>query len=431
MIPKKIFIFITRAMYFVMLLQASPLGWAQSLPDVRTGLDIVVADSFRVFRGKSIGLVTNHTAVDQSGVHIVELFRSASEIELRALFGPEHGIAGYAEAGDKVTHQTDASSGLQVYSLYGETRKPTPAMLAEVDALVFDMQDVGARFYTYISTMALALAAAAEADIEFYVLDRPNPIGGKVEGPVLDPRNRSFVGIYPIALRHGMTVGELARMFVGEGWIFAEPDDSSAAATPDNWHKLTVIQMSGWRRSQLFEATGLRWLAPSPNMPSPTTALLYPGMCLLEATNCSEGRGTAEPFVLIGAPWLESNELAGRLNAAFGALHASPVQFTPISIPGRASSPKFQDIVCNGLRFEVMQPEALESVKAGIALLWHLSALYPNEFKIRRSGMIRLTGAEWLVEMIEQTRPLDSIYARLDQEAMRFCRDRAPYLLYD
>lgn len=413
------------SLIFFFALTQSPSG------EVRSGLDIVIAENFKSFQGKRVGLITNHTARDRNGKHMIDLFHAAPGVQLKALFGPEHGIRGEAEAGAKVTTQVDAKTGVPIHSLYGKTYKPTHEMLEGLDALVFDMQDVGARFYTYISTMALALEAAAENDLEFYVLDRPNPISGRVEGPMLDVQYRSFVGIHPIALRHGMTIGELAKMFVGESWAWRSSLDSSAAQKPNlAWNKLHVIALQGWSRKQFFSQTKLPWIAPSPNMTNEATALLYPGTCLLEATNFSEGRGTAQPFEMVGAPWLESKKVAALLNGKLAGLEVETITFTPQDLPGKAMNPKFEGELCQGLRFKVSAPEKFESVKLGVALLWALQKTHPNKLTLSEKRMARLFGATWLREMLLAGADLTALWQRLDEDAARFQLLREKYLLY-
>jgi uncharacterized protein YbbC (DUF1343 family) len=248
---------------------------------VRLGIDVLVDDQFKRLEGKRVGLITNHTGLDRTGKSTADLLHQAPNVKLVALFGPEHGIRGTLDR-DGITDSVDEATGVRVYSLYGETRKPTPRHLEGLDALVFDIQDIGTRFYTYESTMGLAMEAAADAGIEFIVLDRPNPIGGEiVEGPLLDTGRESFVGYHTIPVRHGMTVGELAQMFAKERKIDVD---------------LTVVELEGWRRSQYLFETGLTWVNPSPNMRSLEAALLYPGIGLLETTNVSVGRGTDTPF---------------------------------------------------------------------------------------------------------------------------------------
>jgi uncharacterized protein YbbC (DUF1343 family) len=264
------------------------------------GEEVLLNDRMDLLKGKRVGLITNPTGVDRSLKSIVDTFYHNKNIHLTALFGPEHGVRGSEDAGAYVPFYIDKKTHIPVYSLYGETKKPTPEMLKNVDVLVFDIQDVGTRFYTYIYTMAYAMQAAKENHIPFIVLDRPNPLGGtKVEGPVLDPKYSSFVGMYPIALRHGMTVGELAKYFNNEFNIGAD---------------LTVVKMKGWKRNEYYDETPLQWVMPSPNMPTLDTALVYPGAALFEGTNVSEGRGTTRPFELIGAPYIDGDVLAQKLN---------------------------------------------------------------------------------------------------------------------
>ena len=267
---------------------------------VRTGLDNV-GEHKDLFQGKRLGIIANHTSYDSQGKYIVDVLRAMEGVRVVALFSPEHGLRGLEEAGAKVGNETDPVTGLPVYSLFGKISKPTPQMLADVDVLVFDIQDVGARFYTYLYTMSLAMEAAAENGKRFVVLDRPNPINGvQLEGPVLEPKFATFVGLYPIPVRYGLTVGELARMINGEGWL-------AKGVKAD----LTVVPLTGWRRDMWFDQTGLRFIKPSPNMPDLETAALYPGLCLLEGTNVSEGRGTAQALPPVRRP-LDRRERPGR-----------------------------------------------------------------------------------------------------------------------
>lgn len=404
----------------------TPQLHSQKQPTIRTGLDVVVATDFSDFTGKRVGLVTNHTGIDRDGRHIADLFKQAKGAELVALFGPEHGVRGQAEAGAKIASGIDSLTGVKVYSLYGEINKPTAAMLQNIDVLIFDIQDVGARFYTYISTMALAMEAAAEAKIPFYVLDRPNPIGDLVEGPGLDPAERSFVGMYPIALRHGMTVGELAQMFNEEGWLKTGPKETPQTIKAD----LHVIKMDGWRRDMVFVETGLPWVSPSPNMTSPATALLYPGTCLLEATNFSEGRGTHSPFEKVGAPWLDSQELMARLQDRVPGIDLRPIDFIPLDIPGKALNPKFKGTGCRGLQLEVTDPHQFRAVAFGIHLLCALQALHPKQFVIKENSMARLSGQRWVAQMILAGNKPATILERIEKETAGFRELRQKYLLY-
>ena len=411
---------------FLSLKFSAPL-YSQKKSSVRTGLDIVVAGGFSEFKGKRAGIITNQTGIDRERRHIADLFHEAEGVELAALFGPEHGIRGDIEAGAKVATRVDAKTGVTVYSLYGETRKPAPEMLKSIDVLIFDVQDVGARFYTYISTMSLAMEAAAEAKIPFYVLDRPNPIGDLVEGPVLGPAQRSFVGIHPIALRHGMTAGELAQMFNDEGWLQTGTPEAPQILKAD----LHVIKMEGWRRNMLFDETGLPWVKPSPNMTSPITALLYPGMGLLEATNFSEGRGTQSPFEKAGAPWVESNKLIDKLQNRVPGIYLRPIDFIPVDLSGQAMNPKFEGTGCRGLQLDVTQPQALQTVAFGIHLLCALQEMYPKKFVLHENRMARMSGQTWVGKMILAGKKPEAILERIEKETQAFRDVRQKYLLYN
>ncbi|MGH7600887.1 MAG: exo-beta-N-acetylmuramidase NamZ family protein [bacterium] len=388
---------------------------------------MVVADNFSEFQGKRVGIITNHTGIDSERRHIADLFHGADGVKLVALFGPEHGIRGDAPAGAKIATHTDPKTGVPAYSLYGEIRKPTPEMLKDIDVLIYDIQDVGARFYTYTSTMALCMEAAAEAKIPFYVLDRPNPIGGLVEGPMLDPANRSFVGLYPIALRHGMTVGELAQMFNGEGWLKTGPKESPQAIKAD----LHVVPMQGWRHDMLFDETGLSWLSPSPNITALTTAQVYPGTCLLEATNLSEGRGTNLPFEKIGAPWIDSKKLIDKLQDRVPGIYLRPIDFIPMDIAGKAKNPKFKGTGCRGLQLDVTAPRTLRAVTFGVHLLCALHELHPKLLVINEGRMARLSGQSWIREMVLAGEKPEAILQRMEKGLGAFRELRQKYLLYE
>ncbi len=284
---------------------------------VRTGLDLFLDQRLDLVAGKRVTVIAHSASVDSRIRNIVDLFRHHPEIELVSVMGPQHGI--YGETQDNMVEwegYRDPDSKLPFHSLYGETRRPTRSMLSETDVLVFDLQDVGARYYTFIHTLALVLEAAGESGKEVVVLDRPNPIGGvQLEGPVLDPAFRSFVGLYPLPIRHGMTMGEIA------GYLNSEFALGCS---------LQVVPMQGWKREMYFENTGLPWVMPSPNMPSVETALAYPGLCLLEGTNVSEGRGTTRPFELSGAPWISAPALVAELECArLPGVHFRPLYFIP------------------------------------------------------------------------------------------------------
>lgn len=388
---------------------------------LHTGLDRLARGEVEELKGKKVGVITNQTGRTADGVHIADVVAQNHDMTLAALFAPEHGIRGKVEGGAKISAERDDKTGAPIFSLYGKTRKPTPEMLAGLDALIFDIQDVGARFYTYISTMSLAMEAAAENGIPFYVLDRPNPIGGDlVEGPVLDLQFRSFVGMHAIPLRHGMTVGELAILYNRQGWL--------AQGVQADLH---VVPMQGWRRGMVFEETGLRWTPPSPNMPTPTTALLYPGVGLLEATNFSEGRGTDSPFEIVGAPWADNEALIGALqDAHLPGIDFVPAAFTPVDMPGKATNPKYEGRLCRGIRFRVLDPHSLQSVALGVHLLVALQRLFPQDFRMREAGMARMTGQAWIYQDILQGKSASQIIAAWQDGLQQFLELRERVLLY-
>ena len=347
--------------FTAMLLLLSPLS-AQTPERVLNGIDMLREQKFSLLAGKRVGLITNHTGLAIDGASTIDLFFKTDICKLTALFSPEHGIRGTED--EKVDSSVDKNTGLHVYSLYGETRKPTSEMLRGIDTLVFDIQDIGARFYTYVTTMAYAMEAAANAGIPFYVLDRPNPIGGlKIEGPMLDADKTSFTGYMPMPVRHGMTAGELARYFNAEKRIGA---------------KLEVIAMKGWRRAYMFWDTEQIWINPSPNMRSVTAAILYPGVCLLEQTNVSVGRGTDKPFETVGAPWIQPDRFIKLLREA----GIPGVEFVPLFF--KPDSSRHKDARCGGVNIIVTEPEKLNSVALGLTMISVLNKLYPVEFTIDR-----------------------------------------------
>ena len=391
---------------------------------VRTGAQVLVREGLERLRGKRVGLVVNHTArVDTT--HLIDVLHRAEGVTVAALFGPEHGLRGTADAGEKVADGRDERTGAPVYSLYGDTRKPTAAMLAGLDVLVFDIQDVGVRFYTYVSTMGLAMQAAAEADLPFVVLDRPNPLGGDyVSGFVLEPAFRSFVGQYPIPVAHGLTVGELARMIQGEQMLPGLDD-----------LMLEVVPMEGWRRAERWPATGLPWPVPSPNLPDVTSTLVYPGACFFEATSASEGRGTRHPFALLGAPWADGAALADTLNArALPGVQFEAAAFTPASLPGMATRPKLEGEAVQGIRYVLTDAGAFRPVEAGLHVLHAFYAHAQQRgsaFLTRPEWLDTLAGTEQLGAMLRADRRPEAIIAAYQDEAKAFRVRRTPYLLYE
>ncbi len=390
-----------------------------STGQVRVGLDRIEEFS-DLFANKRLGIIANHTSFNSQGVFILDAFRKIKGARIRALFGPEHGFRGNYAAGQKIEGHSLLDS-IPIYSLYGKTRKPTSEMLKEIDVLIFDIQDIGARFYTYIWTMALAMEAAAEHNIPFVVLDRPNPINGvEMEGPVLDTTFASFVGMFPIPVRHGMTVGELAKLFNEEGWL-----KNGAKA------RLTVIPVKNWKREQWFDETGLEFIAPSPNMPDLTTATVYPGLCLLEGTNISEGRGTDTPFVQFGAPFIDSSKLLQALEKVqLPGVHFEPVHFTPQNIPGKANNPKFLGQLCYGLRLVIDDRNAFKPFLTGVRIVQSLHRLFPEHFSWRASHFDRLVGTNHLRVAIEKDQDLTGLFARWQLQINRFKQLRKKYLLY-
>ena len=336
---------------------------------VQTGLDILINEKLEIIKGQKVGLVTNHTGVDRSGKPNYEILMQLSDVDLKAIFAPEHGFFGNVSRGQKVDDLKQ--DGLPViYSLYGKTDKPTPDMFEGLDVIIYDIQDIGARFYTYISTLGLVMEAAAEADIPVIVLDRPNPLNGiTIEGPVLDINYKSFVGMYPIPIRYLLTIGELAKMIIGEKWIEHVP-------------KLTVIEMAGWERTMYYDDTGLSWISPSPNIPDLETAILYPGMCLFEGTNVSEGRGTNYPFQYIGAPWIDSSKIIKAIEGKYiPGVVFEPISFIPISIPGKSLKPKFENEKCYGIKIILIENKIYKSVDTAVQLLKIIQELYPEKFQ--------------------------------------------------
>lgn len=374
---------------------------------VLTGFDVVQRDNFRQLAGRRIGLITNHTGINRRGESIAQLLHESNQVELVALFSPEHGFAGTLDQA-KIQDSRDNVTGLKVFSLYGKTRTPTPESLEGIDCLVFDIQDIGTRFYTYVSTMGGAMRAAAEHDIRFVVLDRPNPIGGTVvQGPVLDQGSESFVGFHPIAVRHGMTTGELAMMFSDE--LNLDLD-------------LTVIRMQGWRRTMMFDATGLMWVNPSPNMRSLTQALLYPGIGLLETTNLSVGRGTDTPFEVFGAPWIDAVTLARELNAG----GPPGIRFVPIRFVPRSS--KFEGQSCDGVNAIVTNRDVFDPLRAGLTVATTLRRLYPKDWDTK--SLNRLLASQQTAAGIRNGDSVEALQAAYEAGLAAFKQRRMKYLLY-
>jgi len=393
---------------------------------VRSGAEVLAANDFEALSGSRVGLIVNHTArVDTA--HLIDRLDRAPSVEVGALFGPEHGLRGTQAAGETVSDGRDERTGAPVHSLYGDSRRPTPEEMEGLDALVFDVQDVGTRFYTYITTMGLAMQAAAEADLRFVVLDRPNPLGGtSTAGFLLRPEHQSFVGRYPIPVTHGMTVGELARMIKGEEWMPGVTD-----------LELSVVRMENWSRSMQWPDTNREWTPPSPNLPTWETALLYPGMGFFEGVRVNEGRGTDHPFLQIGLPW--SPEAARSVVDTLRARALSGVQIDtatvrPTSRPQAAPSPRFEGETLHGFRVSVTDRHAVRPVALGMHALraTYQQALAEGDttFLSRPDHLTRLAGTDRLISLLEAGVSADSIVASWAPAQEDFRERRDPYLLY-
>jgi len=386
--------------------EASALPPSPAGTRVRTGLDVLAAQDFAILRGHSVGLITNHTGIDGQGRRGIDLIARAPGVQLQAIFSPEHGITGAVDA--DVPHSRDALTGRPIWSLYGPTRRPTEAMLRGITAIVFDVQDVGARYYTYLSTLLYAMEEAAKLGLPVIVLDRPNPITGRViEGPLLDPDLASFTGPHSLPVRTGLTMGEFARLVAAERRVPVS---------------LTVVPMEGWERRRWFDETGLAWVNPSPNIRSVTQALLYSGIGLLEATNLSVGRGTDSPFELIGAPWIEPNALAAALNRLqLPGVRFEPVRFTP-------SENVYARQLCAGIRFIVTDREAIRPVTVALAVATELRQRYRHQWKLEAIQNLLVNRATMLAFL--RGEPLPRLVAWSDADRASFLKRRASYLIY-
>ena len=387
---------------------APAVGAALPARGVMPGIDVLARDGFRQLAGRRVGLITNHTGRDLAGVSTAARLAGAEGVALVALFSPEHGAAGRLEQ-EQVPDDRDAATGLPVKSLYGATRRPTREMLAGIDTLVFDIQDIGCRFYTYISTLLEAMKAAAEHGVAVVVLDRPNPLGGiAMAGPLVDPGSESFVGCHSIPVRHGMTVGELALLFRAELGLDLD---------------LSVVACEGWRRADAFDATGLEWVNPSPNMRSLAEAFLYPGIGLLEMTNLSVGRGTDTPFEVVGAPWVDGRRLAD----ALAARRIPGVAFVPIEFRPEAS--KFAGEPCRGVNVAITDRRLLEPVRVGLEIATALRRLHPNAWQAEKLGVLLLNRGV-LDSLVRGIDP-DEVLAMANAGVAEFARRRSPHLLYE
>jgi uncharacterized protein YbbC (DUF1343 family) len=378
---------------------------------VRPGIEVFLDDVPARLRGKRVGLITNHAAVDRSRTPDIDLIARQKDVQLVALFAAEHGIRGDAAAGAKIADDRDQKTGVPIFSLYmAEDRGPTPEMLKEVDVLIYDLPEVGGRTWTYVSTMALSMQAAAKKRIPFVVLDRPNPIGGEiVEGALLDPAFKSFVGMYPIPARHGMTVGELATFFNQRFGIGAD---------------LIVSRVENWSRSQWFGDTGLPWVNPSPNLRSPAALNHYPGTVYFEGTNLTEGRGTERPFEQIGADWLDAPAVATVMNDR----RLPGIRFEAIRMTVAETAAKFKGQTIPAIRFVITDRQAYRPVRTSILLIDEIRRQHPRDFAWGKS-IDRLTGSDRVRLAIDGGR-LPELLEQWDREAAAFVESRKPFLLY-
>ena len=383
---------------------------------VRSGIEVLLSDSLHLVQGKNVGLLTNHTGIYWASDGIVgstiDALYEANNVDLVALYAPEHGIRGQEQAGAAIDSGRDERTGVPIHSLYGEVRKPTHAMLEGVDVLLFDMQDIGARYYTYVSTMALAMEAAGEQDIPFIVLDRPNPVRGDVvQGNLLKPGYETFVGMYPVPMRHGMTAGELAQLYVGEFGLEVD---------------LHVVPLDGWTRDMTFDQTQLPWVPPSPNMPSLESALAYPGTCLFEGTPISVGRGTDRAFQWVGAPWLDGVQLAESLNGyGINGVRFESTTFTPRNAGDR----KFEGQEVSGV---LLIPESTDydASKAAVAMLLETYSMSGDNWLWAEAHFDRLAGTDSLRLSIETGADFTELISAWESENQAFGQLRSPYLIY-
>ena len=373
---------------------------------MQTGLDVLEIQKFAPLKGKRVGLITNHTGLDAQEKTTIDRLAHAPGVTLVALFSPEHGLAGKMD--DKVTSTKEPSTGLPVYSLYGETKRPTDEMLNGIDALVFDIQDAGVRFYTYTTTMGYCMEAAAKKGIAFYVLDRPNPIGGEiVEGPMLDDDKRDFVAYFPLPVRYALTIGELAQLYNTENKIGAD---------------LHVIQMKNWHRNYFYDSTGLRWVPPSPNLRTTKGAILYPGLEILQNAGISVGRGTEAPFEIFGAPWMNAEEVASALNAK----HLPGLKF--VAQPLIPVSGLYAGQRCGGVSIRIGEKSAVRSMRMGLEIAAVLKKLYPDKVDLAKT--ITLLGNAATVEELRIGAPPEKIVADWKDDLAAYEKTRRKYILY-
>ena len=396
---------------FGILLSQTALKPGAAAVPVTPGITVLLSDSLNVVRGQRVGLITNHTGRDENGRSSIDLLHNAPGVKLAALYAPEHGIRGQAEGGARISSGVDEKTGVTIHSLYGDTKTPTPRMLADIDVLVYDIQDVGARMYTYVWTMTLAAEAAKKAGKKFVVLDRPNPIRDDIiEGGSIERRYRTFTGLHDVPIRYGLTVGELARYLAGIGAIDAD---------------ITVIPMRGYKPSMWWEDTGLEWIRPSPNIRDSEAALLYPGMSFFEATNVSEGRGTDEPFRLVGARWLND---AATISRVMNSKRLGGVRFEAVTRRiGRGE--KFGSETIPMIRLVVTNRNAVRSSAIGAHLLREIYLRHPKQLRWSGRGIEELSGSRSLRNAVERG-GVETVLSGWRNESAQFAKRAAPFRLY-
>ena len=384
---------------------------------VKLGNEVFLEELSSSLKGKSLGLIINHTSALPSGKSLAQALLEKGH-KIQAIFSPEHGFTGTVEAGKKINNSQ--LKGITIYSLYGETKKPTTEQMEGIDLLIYDIQDVGTRFYTYITTLKYILEAAAKAHIPVYVLDRPNPIGGEIiEGPLMIPEFESFIGALPIPIRYGLTSGELAMMMKGEQWIAQDFD-------------LHVVRMKNWKRGYFWKDTGLLWIPTSPNMPTPETAILFPAASFFSAIRMNDGGGTPQPFLQFGAPWLKPLSIMSRLNGGkeFG-IELEAIVYTPRSLPGKVLEPIYENRTCQGIRVHISQNEKFFSIRFALTIIKALLEEWPDKVIFNAFDVNRIFGNELLSRFLEGNLSYEVLLSRMEEEEDIFKQKRKKYLLYE
>lgn len=397
--------FLPVALFFSLLSSAS----AATL--TLTGLDVLERDGFRQLAGKKVGLITNQTSVDQNGVNAVDVFSKAGNFTLKAIFSPEHGFRGTEEGGAYIENSSDPVTGVPVYSLYGKNKqRPAPEMLRGLDVIVFDIQDIGARFYTYLTTMGYAMEEASRAGIPFMVLDRPNPIGGLVEGPVLEKGVSAFTAYFPVPTRHGFTAGEMA--------LFHK----------DHMHldmDLTVVKMEGWTRNMFFDQTGVVWINPSPNIRNVDAEVLYPGLGCFEAANVSVGRGTDRPFLWFGAPWMKAGKIARKMNQA----GLKGVKFTVQKLT--PAKDIYEGKACEGIRIDVTDKASVRALDVFAEAAYWLRQYNKRDFALKPEEILKMTGSSEFYKLLEDGKKPAEIIAAFEKSSAAFRDGAVKFRLYN